>query len=265
MADEQVPEQREPTEVERFAAQLRQDLGGAFNQLGQRLNQIEQRVAQPREPQKQAPQIQVPDNINDQLREKIIGDPLSFVKETVGVATQQAEARAREIIATERAQQAAGAAYSNFWNTFAQHNQDVAHVAAQVEVNLRNMGVDPFAMMNQGRYEELSRAADQAANQIRGVAAQRAEAEKQAAARQKQGLRAAAGSPGRGSYPADMGDAPEPERRDPRAELQADVDELKAQRQKKMWNQIDTPEYRASAHDRETKVRQDKYIAGGRR
>lgn len=53
--------------------------------------------------------------------------------------------------------------------------------------------------------------------------------------------------------------------RDPRAELHEAVDELKAMRHKKMWDKIDTPEYRDSSRQREERVRQDRYVANGRR
>jgi aspartate oxidase len=54
-------------------------------------------------------------------------------------------------------------------------------------------------------------------------------------------------------------------RHDPRAELAEAVSELDAARQKKMWNQIDSQEYRDSSRNREDRVRQDRYVANGRR
>lgn len=266
MADEPVPQQ-EPSEVEKFAAALRQDLGGAFNALGQRLSAIEQRVAQPARPAApQAPQITIPSDINDKLRERMIGDPLEYAKELVGVATTEAEKRARAIIEQERAQNQLGAAYQNFWGGFGQHNADVAEFQPQIEANLRAHGIDPVAMLQQGRAEELSRYADQAANTVRGSIAQRLEWQKQAAQQQRQNTRQAAGAPGSQFVAQQQAQGQPEERRDPRLELHDAVDELAAQRSKKMWHNIDTADYRSSARDRETKVAQSKYIAsGGRR
>lgn len=265
MADQNEPQQ--PSEFEQFRHALRQDLGQFAQGVARRLDSIEQRTApQPPPPPPTASPSDL-ERLNTQLRERVIADPLSYTKEVIATAAQQAEARAREIIENERRMAQLSSAYQNFWNGFSQYNQDVAAFGAQVEANLRAGGVDAQQMIAAGRHEELSRYADQAANQIRESIKQRVEWERQAAERQRLGANAAAGAPGSRFMPQNAFDpnmqAQMP--RDPRAELHEAVDELKAMRHKKMWDKIDTPEYRDSSRQREERVRQDRYVANGRR
>jgi hypothetical protein len=264
-------EQREPSDLEKFQAQiqadLRQGLGQFAQGVNQRLGAIEQRVAQPA-PQHQ-PQVPLGDleAANSRLREKMIADPIGTFKEVIGVAAQQGEERAKAIIEAERREAMLSSLYQNFWGGFSQYNQDVAEFQAQVDANLRRMGIDPMQMLQAGRTEDLSRYADQAANQVRQTIAQRMEYAQQQQARQKQGRAAAAGAPGSQFMPAAAQQEYEqvPERRDPKAELHEAVDELAQQRSKRMWNQIDTKDYRDTSRAREERVAQDKYVANGRR
>jgi len=265
---EPTEEQRQPSEMEQFSHALRQDLGQFSQNVSQRLNAIEQRVAQPAQPSAQpqaAPNLSELERINAQLRERVISDPLGYTKEVIGTATQQASAAARQIIEDERRMQQLSTSYQNFWAGFSQYNTDVAAFGAQVEANLRSGGVDAQQMISQGRSEELSRYADQAANQIRGAIAQRIEWEKQTADRQRNGARQASGGQGGNYQYGPQGSERAPESRDPKAELQEAVDDLAAQRNKKMWDKIDTPEYRDQARTREDRVKQDRYVANGRR
>ncbi len=183
MADQQDQHQdQQPSEMEQLRHALRQDLGQFSQGVAQRLNAIEQRMAQPAAAAPPPPaNVTDLERLNTQLRERVIADPLGYTKEVIGTATQQAEARARAIIDEDRKLQQLSAAYQNFWAGFAQYNGDVAAFGAQVEANLRQGGIDPTEMIKAGRTEELSRYADQAANQLRAAIQQRVEWEKQAA------------------------------------------------------------------------------------
>lgn len=261
-------EQREPTEFEQFRHALRQDLGQFAQGVSQRLGAIEQRVAQP----KQAPPAPPPasatdlERVNAQLRERVIADPLGYTKEVIGAASQEATVRAQQIIENERRMNQLSAAYNGFWNGFSQYNADVAMFGAQVEANLRAGGIDAQQMIENGRTEELSRYADQAANQVREAIKQRVAWEAQLAAQQQAGARQMAGPPGSQFAPQQrLADPNGGMPRDPRAELHDSISEMDAARQKKMWNQIDTQEYRDTARTRDDRVRQDRYVANGRR
>lgn len=264
MADQNEPQQ--PSEFEQFRHALRQDLGQFAQGVARRLDSIEQRTAPQPPPPPPAASPSDLERLNTQLRERVIADPLSYTKEVIATAAQQAEARAREIIENERRMAQLSSAYQNFWNGFSQYNQDVAAFGAQVEANLRAGGVDAQQMIAAGRHEELSRYADQAANQVREAVKQRAAWEAQLAQQQQMGARQMQGPPGANFAPQQrLADPNNGMPRDPRAELAEAVSELDAARQKKMWNQIDSQEYRDSSRNREDRVRQDRYVANGRR
>lgn len=266
MAEQEAAQQ--PSDFEKFQHALRQDLGQFANGVAQRLNAIEQRVAKPQAAPPPAAPVSPTEleRVNAQLRERVIADPLGYTKEVIGTATQEAEIRARQIIENDRRMQQLSQAYQNFWGGFSQYNSDVAMFGAQVEANLRAGGIDAQRMIEEGRVEELSRYADQAANQVREAIKQRVEWQAQLAAQQQAGARQMAGPPGSQFAPQQrLADPNGGMPRDPRAELAEAVNEMEAARQKKMWNQIDTQEYRDLSRTREDRVRQDRYVANGRR
>lgn len=261
-------EQREPTEFEQFRNALRQDLGQFAQGVSQRLGAIEQRVAQPKQAPPPPPPASATDleRVNAQLRERVIADPLGYTKEVIGAASQEATVRAQQIIENDRQMQRLSADYQNFWGGFSQYNADVARFGAQIEADLRAGGVNPQQFIAEGRTEELSRHADQAANQIRESLKQRDQWMQQLAAQQQAGARQMSGPPGSQFAPQQrLADPNGGMPRDQRAELHDSISEMDAARQKKMWNQIDTQEYRDTARTRDDRVRQDRYVANGRR
>ena len=264
---DQNQEAQQPSELQQFQQALRQDLGQFAQGVSQRLNAIEQRVTQPKQAPPPLPASPSDlERVNATLRERVIADPLGYTREVIGTAAQEAENRARQIIENERRMQQLSQAYQGFWNGFAQYNQDVAMFGAQVEANLRAGGIDAQRMIEEGRTEELSRYADLAANQVREAVKQRAAWEAQLAQQQQMGARQMQGPPGANFAPQQrLADPNNGMPRDPRAELAEAVNELDAARQKKMWNQIDSQEYRDSSRNREDRVRQDRYVANGRR
>lgn len=195
-----------------------------------------------------APQQQLPPDVDEKLREEIIGNPRRYTAEVVAIAKKQARDEIMSEIQKDQLAREQQAAANAFWAGFYQHNTDlqswqgeIARYFAQTDPN-----ADPSARANWAA-EQVRKQVEDAAKTLR------AQEE-----RQKRGARQAAGAPGSMALPRMAQDAPvqgdQPERLSPRESLIEAMSEFEQSRAKKMWNNIDTPDYRAAARDRAARV-----------
>lgn len=192
-------------------------------------------------------QPNLPPDVDEKLREEIIGNPRRYTAEVVAIAKKQARDEIMSEIQKDQLAREQQAVAAQFWNQFYGHNTDlqawqgeIARLFAQTDPN-----ADPSARANW--------AAEQVREQLKATANNlRAQEE-----RQKRGARQAAGAPGNMALPPMAHDGPvgeQPERLSSKEALVEALAEHEQARAKKMWNRIETPEYIAATRDRAARV-----------
>jgi hypothetical protein len=237
------PEAISKSDFEAYQAQVAQFAQNAAQEI-EELKRA--RAAAAPDPRAQA-EANLPPDVDQKLEEERVRNPRRFYAELIGVAKKQA----RDEILSEveqreqaRAQQEAAGA---FWSAFYGHNTDLQ--AWQGEVSRYFSQTDPKA--------DPSARANWAADQVRtqlGEAAKQRQAQEE---RQKRGARQAAGAPGSMALPAMARDGAVddgPERVTSKDALIDAMAEHEQHRAKRMWHNIDTPDYRAAARDRASRV-----------
>lgn len=210
----------------------------------------QQRVAAKPDPQ-QVAQQNLPPDVDEKLREEIIGNPRRYTAEVVAIAKKQAK---DEIMAevTQREQASQNTAYWNqFWGGFFNAHPELSELRGEVQYGFSTL-------WNQQPTDDHFKLAEHVANEVRDRATRVAQAQTQAAERQKRNARQAAGAPGSMALPPMARDAAVqedgPERLTAKEALVEAMSEFEQHRAKKMWDHIDTPEYRASAQARAARV-----------
>lgn len=225
--------------------QFQQQVAQFAQAQAQEVERLKQELAKKGQPQQAAPQL--PPDVDEKLREEIIGNPRRYTAEVVAIAKKQARDEIMSELQKEQLAREQQAAAAQFWGQFYQHNTDlnpwqgeIARLFAQTDPN-----ADPSARANW------------AAEQVRAQLAEAAKQRQAAEERQKRGARQAAGAPGNMALPRQAQDAPvsdEPERLSPRDALVEAITEHETARAKKMWHVIDTPAYREAAQARAARV-----------
>jgi hypothetical protein len=210
------------------------------------IQELKQRPA-PQPTQEQVAAQNLPADVDAKLREEIIGNPRRYTAEVVALARKQAKDEIlSEIEKRELARQQQEAA-SAFWGQFYGHNTDLG--AWQGEVARYFAQTDPNA--------DPSARANWAAEQVRAQLKESAKQQRAAEERQARGARQAAGAPGSMALPPMAHDGPldqGPERVSAKDALIEAMSEHEQARAKRMWNNIDSPEYRAATRDRAARV-----------
>lgn len=194
-------EQQEKEQQERAPAwlnQLREELGGAFQHIDQRLARAEQAGQRPTAPPPPAQPGLNPNQFRERIHQAIINEPERYTAEVVGTAVQQARQVFEQQLEQERAQNRLSQARDQFWGQFYSQPQNatLSGFHAQVEENLRRMGIDPNDALYRGDYQGLWRAADQSMGYIRQYLDQMRATEAEMEKRQKMDRRLLAGTPG---------------------------------------------------------------------
>jgi hypothetical protein len=207
---------------------------------------LKQHLAQKAQPAPAQPNL--PPDVDEKLREEMIGNPRRYTAEVVAIAKKQARDEIMSEMQKEQLARDQQAVAAQFWNQFYGHNQDLG--AWQGEIARLFAQTDPNA--------DPSARANWAAEQVRAQLAEDAKYRRQAEERQKRGARQAAGAPGNMALPPMAQDGPmgaeQPERLSAREALVEALSEHEQARAKKMWNRIETPEYIAATRDRAARV-----------
>jgi len=197
-------------------------------------------TAQPQQPN-------LPPDVDEKLREEIIGNPRRYTAEVVAIAKKQARDEIMSEIQKDQLAREQQAMAQAFWGQFYGHNGDLQ--AWQGEVARYFSQTDPNA--------DPSARANWAAEQVRGQLAESSKQQRMAEERQKRGARQAAGAPGNMAFPPMAQDGlmdNGPERLSSKDVLIEAMAEHEQSRARRMWHNIDTPEYRAAAKDRASRV-----------
>jgi hypothetical protein len=211
------------------------------------LHELKQRAAQQAQQAQQPQQPALPPDVDEKLREEIFGNPRRYTAEVVAIAKKQARDEILSEIQKEQLARDQQAAAGAFWSQFYGHNTDLQ--AWQGEIARYFSQTDPNA--------DPSVRANWAAEQVRAQLGETAKAMRAQEERQKRGARQAAGAPGSMALPPMAQDGPmsnEPERLTAKDALIEAISDHEAARAKRMWNNIDTPDYRAAARDRAARV-----------
>ena len=226
--------------------QFQQQVAQFAQAQARELQELKQAAAAPR--QAAAPQPQLPPDVDEKLREEMIGNPRRYTAEVVAIAKKQARDEIMSEMQKEQLVREQHAVAASFWNGFYGHNTDLQ--AWQGEVARYFAQTDPNA--------DPSARANWAAEQVRRQIEDAAKSLRVQEERQKRGARQAAGAPGSMALPRMAQDGPvqddRAERLSPRESLIEAMSDFEQSRAKKMWHNIDTPDYRAAARDRAARV-----------
>lgn len=226
--------------------QFQQQVAQFAQAQARELQELKQRAAAPA--QAAQPQPQLPPDVDEKLREEIIGNPRRYTAEVVAIAKKQARDEIMSEIQKDQLAREQHAVAAQFWNQFYGHNQDLQ--AWQGEIARLFAQTDPNA--------DPSVRANWAAEQVRAQLDATAKNMRAQEERQKRGARQAAGAPGNMALPQMAQDGPmrgdQPERLSPKEALIEALSEHEQARAKKMWHNIDTPDYRAATRDRAARV-----------
>jgi hypothetical protein len=212
------------------------------------LHELKQRAAQSAQQAQQPPlPPDVDDKLDNKLREEIQRNPRRYTAEVVAIAKKQARDDIMAEIQRDQLARDQQAAVGAFWSQFYGYNTDLQ--AWQGEIARHFSQTNPDL--------DLSLRANWAADQVRAQLGETVKAMRAQEERQKRGARQAASAPGNMALPPMAQDAQvsnEPERVSAKDALIDAISEHEAARAKRMWDKIDTPDYRAAARDRAARV-----------
>jgi len=128
--------------------QFQQQVAEFAQAQARELQELKQAAAAPR--QAAAPQPQLPPDVDEKLREEMIGNPRRYTAEVVAIAKKQARDEIMSEMQKEQLVREQHAVAASFWNGFYGHNTDlqawqgeVARYFAQTDPN-----ADPSARAN---------------------------------------------------------------------------------------------------------------------